>query len=253
MTVRFLPSLSTWPSESWASFHDGASKAVAKGRRRLLITHVGRQLRRSVHSRSDPPGTPGLQMILFGSILDPSVQPGDIDVWIDGSESVVESALEQLSGLGTCAGLPIDVTAAPLLDKGLRDACLWNAAFGLHLLGTPPRTTPLDVAGHHQKAFQTRAALEASDVIAQAEVLLGTGASAGPEFVEFAARLYLRATATTPSEWRRARRLSSTELAALIAPARSSTPVPTTSPWMDPVVVGITRELIAALEPTGRT
>ena len=193
------------------------------------------------------PDADGLQLTLFGSILDPTVEPGDIDLWMDGPDATVAIAIEQLERLGVCAGLSIDVSAAPRLSAVVQDACRWNAANGITILGTPPTHGSSADAEKHQTAFQVRSAREAVDVIAQAEILLGLGAREGPAFAELAARLYLRATATTPSEWRCARRVTSDSLAALIAPQRSPSFAHGAMPWADPIVVGTTRELIASI------
>jgi hypothetical protein len=181
-------------------------------------------------------------------MLDPSVTPCDVDVWLEGPAALTRAAQVAVVELEREFGLPFDVAVASELPPSIRRACQWNAAQGLAVVGRAPRCPDSledGFAALHQTAYQMRAACEARALIAQAEVLLLVGVPEGPASVEVAARLYLRSFSTTPAEWRRVRRLSPSAVIHELSSFGCAAPIDSrAAPSHDPIFVSALRAVI---------
>lgn len=200
-----------------------------------------------VELRGDGPKLP-VSVVLFGSILDQGVIPGDVDVWLDGPTEVTRAAGVAIADLEQDFGLPFDVAIAMELPPSIRYACQWNAAQGLSVVGRVPDSPVAhgeNPVATFQAAYQARFADEARAVISRAEVYRLLGDSDPSALVQLAARLHLRSFAVSPNQWRQVRRLSQKGVVRELASVGCEAPRDCRRGiWNSPVFVRVLREAI---------
>jgi len=152
-----------------------------------------------------------LTVVIFGSALDKSSRPGDVDVWVQGSPQLVTQYRVDVSQLAKQVDFPVDIVIPTLVPVPLAVACQQQAAQGQTLLGRP-LSTPSMTAGEVDRIFQMTALDRAENALDRANLLSELGLPSASGYAEAAARWLLRSRLNSDGQWRLMRRLGADDV-----------------------------------------
>lgn len=187
-----------------------------------------------------------LDVVVYGSVLEPAVDARDVDVWASGSAGAVERWQQRASDAFT--GLEVDVASPQLLSGRPRHeaAVRWWASQGVAVCGRLPPTPPAIAYPDVCAIFRASAHATAVALVTQAQALKLAGQPTAGGVAQVAARAWLRARAWGPEQSRAVRRLSDRELArALYRRAPQTRRALQAGLWQESVVLNALGDFVA--------